>query len=473
MRISENAKRWIATLAPLLVFAIAVAYPVMRAARSHCYHHEDLGIYGQALAHISFHDLNPYLSGRQLRIFNDHFDPILLLAAPLIPTNATPANLVLVEFIFLCLAIAPLAWLSIADRLRPAHVFFLALLLLWEPGTLHAFRFPIHPTTWALAAMMFVVATVMLERWRLALVALALLFACKEEFAFSGIMLGVLVWRQTRSILCLSVSWALLAFIARPLILGPSSNYGAALFVGFFENPQRTLVSPSLSHGLWDFAMPVVVVVALSLRRIDATQLRLIALSAPLLAIRFMGAAWGAHYLAPLVPIVVGIVAQGFKNERVPSWATYVAVVALAMLDAATVRFALSRTLLPAIAAGPRFCPEVPDRLASLDAAFSMIDGPALVEGNLLPALISRSDVYAAGGFHSEQMLYAYVLFEKQELGDRYPLSRQDIAGLIEQARLQAAEIIVDSKELFFARGTFKLPGSGVESRNTKSRRHP
>ena len=445
--------RW--ALVPLALFWLVVVMAVALAARAYCYHHEDLGIYTQALAQLSWHDLNPFLSGRQLRVFNDHVDPILVLGAPLAHVMPPWRAALLVEAIFVSAAAVPLVWLARAWSLKPWLVALLSALLLLEPAVVQAVRFPVHPTTWAMAPMMFVVACLLLERWRLLAIALLLLFACKEEFPFCGALLGVLLWRRTRLVLAVSVGWVALAFALRPLVLGDTSGYGASLVAGFLEAPAARFTTSRLRHGLFDFVVPFAPLVVWCVWKRRPFNVSLFALAVPLLAIRFLGMAWAFHYLAPLVPLAVGLVAFALRDaERPPWWLVAAPLVALAGFDAGTVRFLITRTGASHLA-GPRFCPADPERLHALDSAVAAIDGPSLVSANLFAQLAPRTDVYAVGGFQPDGIPIRYVLIEKGELGDPYPLLRTQVAAVIDEARTQASRIMVDDARLFFAEGDF------------------
>lgn len=438
---------------------------VALAARAYCYHHEDFGIYTQALAHLGPRDLNPFLSARQLHVFNDHFDPILVLAAPLAAVMPAWRAALVAEALFVSAAAVPLAWLVRSWKMPGWLAGLLFTLLLLEPAVVHAVRFPIHPTTWAIAPMMFVVACVLLERWRLLLLALVLVFACKEEFPFCGLALGLIVWRQSKSVLALSVCWIAFVFVVRPLVLGETSGYGASLLHGFFADPLQRLTTPALSHGLFDFILPLLPLGLFAALKRRPLCLPLLALAAPLVAIRFLGMAWAFHYLTPLVPIAIGLLAEALRDQDAPpSWFLATPLLILAALDAAAVRFAVTRLGVASLSA-PRFCPATPERLAGLDTAVAHIDGPALVSGNLVAQLAHRSDVYALGGFQPGSTAYRYVVLEKGELGDPYPLERSDVARAIESARTQAQGIIVDDERLFVAEGEFQLSEFGVEAR--------
>ncbi|MFN7684635.1 MAG: hypothetical protein ACK5QT_04395 [Oligoflexia bacterium] len=109
----------------LSLFAILVATPVLLNWLRFCYNNFDLGIYSQALANISFADLNPWLSVRQIRIFNDHFDPVLVFFAPFARLIEPSLAAILIELAFV-LATGFVLW-------RRSRV--TAILMLFGPAT--------------------------------------------------------------------------------------------------------------------------------------------------------------------------------------------------------------------------------------------------------------------------------------------------------------------------------------------------
>ena len=87
-----------------------VTIPTWLRARSFGFSNYDLGIYSQALGRLALDPPNPWLSGRQIHVFNDHFDPILFLVAPFARLfHAVEVGLV-VEGLCALLALLPLAW---------------------------------------------------------------------------------------------------------------------------------------------------------------------------------------------------------------------------------------------------------------------------------------------------------------------------------------------------------------------------
>jgi hypothetical protein len=160
------------------------------------------------------------------------------------------------------------------------------------------------------------VALVTLRRYAYLPLALLVLFASKEEFPFFGLVLAALLFRQRErqaaaAVFAVSAGWLLLAFAVRPWIAGPTSAYGSSLFAGLFDHPAdyvaARLTTKGLAWGLWDFVAPMVpVALWMGFRRVRPDPTLLLG-AAPLVVIRFLGMAWRHHYLAPLVPIAVGV----------------------------------------------------------------------------------------------------------------------------------------------------------------------
>ena len=73
--------------------------------------YNDLGIYSDALRLIHWGDPNPFIPGRSIRIFNDHFDPILIPFSFLTRWISPPTLGIVLEAIFIVSLAWPLLWL--------------------------------------------------------------------------------------------------------------------------------------------------------------------------------------------------------------------------------------------------------------------------------------------------------------------------------------------------------------------------
>ena len=467
-------RRWapaIALAALLAVFALAVVVPAWVQAARFCYAYYDLGIYSQGLALLSWDAPNPWLSGLQRFLFNDHFDPVLWLAKPLTWLFAPPGPAIAAEALFVLLSALPLAWLQRRGVLDRRSALLLVALLLLNPATLQAFAYPAHPTAWAMLPFSLLGAALVLQERRVALVALLLLFACKEEFPFVGVMLSAwLLWRGERrfalQVAALTGAWLLLVFVVRPWLWGPPANYAASLFEGLSTDPSgyalRRLTAPGLSRvgTLLLVLSPLLLWAWRTRARPDGL---LWALLVPLVAIRFLGMKWREHYSAPLMAGVVLALVPLLRGRRVPGWVVLASVVLLTTSGERLLRQA-ARAALPATAATyPRHCPADPAREASVRAALARFEalppGRALLGSNLVAHVPARPDVSIIDGPQPpDGGGFQYVLVEKPWRGSTYPATPARVEALIAQWRSNAgAELLIDDAHVFLARGQFTL----------------
>jgi hypothetical protein len=452
------------------VFVLLVVVPVWRAAGQYCFHLFDLGIYSQALALIRPGDINPWLSGRQVAIFADHFDPILLLVAPLARWLPPWRAALLIEAGFVAAALLPVAWLYKNRVIDQRLALVAAVLLLFNSATTSAMQFPAHPTTWAIFPAVLLMAALVLERPVVLLVALNLLCACREEFPFIGLVLsGVLLLRRKPTLAALtlacSAAWLVAAFWLRPQLVGPTQAYAASLFSGLGDDPLRYVKSRFANASAWSrlgsVTLPFLPAAVWAWRSRLRPSWGLLALLAPPLAVRFLGVAWRHHYLPPVIGLAVGILLAMMSRQgrSLPGWVVAATILLTAAPAERVAQFAVR-------AAGVQWgrplaqCPAKGERLAKLDDAVSFlathVEGAALVEGNLFAPLATRPDLFAVAGPQDAPTAgYRYVLVEKGESGDVWPTSRARLAELVGIWRGQATRLLEDDDTIFFAEGPF------------------
>lgn len=446
---------WFATWS--LAQVLLVGLPTFLRAARFCFSNFDLGIYSQALAHLGWRTPNPWLSGRQLYLFNDHLDPVLFLVAPW--ARVWPAVQVglVAESLFAVLALLPLLVLARAGRLSSSGWWVLGALQALHVGVTHALGFPFHPTTWAMLPMAALGAALILERHGWALVWLLVLFATKEEFPFVGLALaaGLLVAGPRRlgwQVLALSVGWALVAYVARPLALGPVMPYAKQPF-----DPMLPRLGRQALLAMGDFVVafvPLMAWLVATRRRWAAGRAWLLALPlVPMLSIRFLAVAWGNHAGAVVTASAVMLLAALIGTRQVPRSlvALTVAVVVAGNERALT---ALAADLLNEPAAQAVGCPAMPGRVDAVRAGLEEArtqPGPLLVGGNLLPWLAERDDVFAIDGPAPASLVPRVLLVEKPPRGDRWAVSSERNRALIEQSRLAAVQVLRDDEFVFLA----------------------
>jgi hypothetical protein len=180
----------------------------------------------------------------------------------------------------------------------------------------------------------------------------------------------------------------------------------------------------------------------------------------PLLLIRFVGDAWHHHYMAPVTACLFMCCVPGRKAALSRGFA--LASILLTVLAAGSsfvdaARFYSGRH-------GDAFYRPAPGRLASLRTARERLladaEGDALVEGNLVPLLVTRPRLFQLGGAQTSGS-YRFVLVEKPPYGDPWPLSHERVGELIDLWRRQEdAEVLLDDEHVFFATTSSAFPSA-------------
>lgn len=439
-----------------------VLWSVYRAAASYCFHFYDLGIYAEALTRIGLRDPNPWVNGRQLYIFNDHFDPVLFLAAPIAQRMSPVTGALVVEWLFVVAAALPLVWAARRDLLTSSQAAF-ALTLIWlSPSVVAALRFPVHPTTWAVAPMIWLgVGYLAKSRWQMVL-ALLLLFACKEEFPFVGVMLTValLLERERSSAMVVggvTLAWLAMAFVLRPWLLGDTESYASSLFVGLGDDPLGYLRARFNKRAFSRLGSTLVVLVPLLWLAFRHARSRLVTplllILLPIVGVRFLGIAWRHHYGAPLAAALVCVLLPALAKLTVPRW-VWVVTFGIVLVTNGRALKAIGRPT-------KAWCTPTEARLAAIDRAVAITrdlpsDARVLVEGNLYPPLIGRDTMFVMGGVQKEHR-YDYLLVENSPGGAPYPLTQSEKAEVVSRARQAATRVIVDDAYIFLAEGDFEM----------------
>ena len=455
-----------------LVQVLVASLPTWLRARGFGFSNYDLGIYSQALARLARDPPNPWLSGRQIHLFNDHFDPILFLAAPFARLFPSVQVGLVVEALCALLALLPLGWLAKEGRLSLRALWMLGGVLALHPGVTQALGFPFHPTAWAMAPMAWLLAALVLERWRIALVALVLLLSCKEEFPFVGLALSpFLFFRAPRRVawtfVATSAAWGLFALVLRPRLLGEVMPYAALPFRGLEDGVMAFFaarLSRSALASMGDLVVSFVPVLLWLLSpsprggegRGEGKHVQwLFAALLPMLGIRFLSVAWKDHYGAVVVAGAVLAVAAVLQTRKVP-WLVLISTLVLVVIN----NESLLRRDLKSLRgvqgwAASTGCEDVPGRSEAVRAAVEKVrpvKGPLFVSGNLLAWLAERDDVFAFGGPQPTTITPRVVLLEHPPCGDTWARPLEERQALLAQIRARTdIHVLVDTDFVFAA----------------------
>jgi len=433
-----------------------VLVPVWIKTALHQFHNYDLGIMAQALHRIRSGNLNPFLPGLNLPLFNDHFDPIVVLFAPLSRLLEPAYAALTVEHVLILLSPLPVILLCRKQADQLWFACFATSYLLFNRGIVSALSYPVHPTTWAALFAVILAAAVAARRFALATLAAVLLMGCKEEFPFVVALLGLcLLLRKERkagsAMLILACAWCIAAFALRPMLVGETHDYAGRVLRPILTHPIETLGRRLREgEGIRRFVLCILPLLPLALwlrKSRSSPDWTILAAVTPLLAIRFLDGAWKFHYMAPVAALILFTFWRREEARALPRrYAIAAAVIAIF-----TSIGPLAETV-SVYASAPEL--RGPHR-AALDEAMTILrrnpGGKALVEGNLTPLLAARPDVFQIGGPQPLQD-YRFLMAEKPPAGDPWPLKPSDILRLIETWRQDSSlRILRDDAFVFLA----------------------
>lgn len=210
-----------------------------------CFPATDLAIHQEAIWKIaSFDSFNPYLQIRGLKIFNDHFDPIIFLAVPF----AWIFNYHLVG-----LLVFQMSWFVGAFILyyldwkkqnkKEASLLILGFFfIILTRGVLGGLAFPLHPVTWSIFPLFLFVRFMRDENIKGIILSAFFLCFFKEIFPYGLLFLSFYyLWRKKYTLFysLFLISLAFLGFIyfGRPYFLGETFPYSQRILGPLLENP--------------------------------------------------------------------------------------------------------------------------------------------------------------------------------------------------------------------------------------------
>jgi uncharacterized membrane protein len=313
----DNSRRGVAAL----VVCFAAAYALFGLFRhwhfgSSAY---DLGIFDQAVWHLSRFEAPASTISGFSNILGDHFYPVIALFAPLYWIVPAPETLIVAQAVLLALSIVPV-FLFLRDRLPdgPALMLSAAYALFW--GVQSAMAFDVHEMAFAPLAIATAILAADRRQWGWLWTAAALLMLVKEDLIPILTMLGLLLMASgARRHGALLAAASLIAFVVIVRTVIPSFAASGVFSVGsayadVIARPWTipvTLVTPSIKMrtALWWLAP----FGFLSL----GSPLAL--LLVPLALERFLSSSpnhWGTafHYSAPLAPILAMSAGDGLSR---------------------------------------------------------------------------------------------------------------------------------------------------------------
>lgn len=447
-----------------IVAAFAVAYSLLGLFRHwHFGTGFDLAIFDQAVWHMSRFEAPASTVSGYANILGDHFYPILALFAPLYWIAPAPETLIVAQALLLAASILPVYWFARA-RLpeRPALALCAAYALFW--GMQRTAIADVHEAAFAPLLVATALWAIDDRRWTLLWIVSGLLVLVKEDLiplvaAFGG-LLFLRGERKQGTVMAVGAS---ALFVIVLLVVIPWFNNGVkwstgGAFTSVWERPWTVpmmLVSPpgklrTILIWLAPFAF-------LPLRSPYALLLIPVALERLLSSIPVHWGA-GAHYTAPLAPILAMSAADGLarlaarmsdptKRRRLIGSVVAAVVVIAVIVPGHQPHWRLFRAM------------HYQDRphQAPARAALAMIPDRASVvaQASLAPHLSQRHQIHILkpGAPDAEYLIAAIGL-------DPWPVTREDIDTFLRERRQRGYEPVFEQEGWVVLRRSAAAPSS-------------
>lgn len=461
-------------IAFIVVFLLPFAGLVLNWAKwaSGCFHALDLGIYQQAILDLAFTpSWNPLNTVRGIPIFADHFDPILLLAAGF-QRIAGPDPWVPLVFEFLFYYTGGILVLGFT-RKKPFPL-RLILVALWFfcTGMAVAFRFPVHPTTWSAVPLLFLAHSFRERKSWWSLFWMNLLCLFKEFFPLCFLFYGVYLagsrrFRESLPVLINGALWVLLDFVVRPRLMPDFYGHGNGLLKAFLDHPFADLLAAGSNFdwkGTFTALFPFLILIPVLVRaeKDKSWWVDLLAFTAPVFGIQFLYGNASYQYGAPVAAVFLSIAVFSDSSwfpsaDRLNRWtkrALWILVIWLAgdfLVRAGT--FFVPRENRC------RFDRAKAGEFTRLGMQLDSLPGESriLASGGLVPVLVAPDRrIYQYGIWSKIQEEYEVIAIGRNNTSDLFPFGPEHFEKVIETCRPFASEILVDSRNAFVARGTFK-----------------
>jgi len=324
-RTVSDPSRWLVWIAAL-AYAVGLSAACLARHRAFVSGGYDLGIFDQATWLLGHADA-PFSTIRGRNLFADHFQPALVLLAPLGRIGSSPAGLLVLQASLLAAAAPALAGLARVRGAAPWLALAVGLMWLASPLTQWANLFDYHPET-AVPVLLAVGALALERRRDWAFVATALLASSlKEDVCLVYLMWGiVLAWDGRRrfgaSVAVAGAAWFVLATkIVIPAFGGNldyySSRFGGdrgatlgSVFVSLVEHPLRAAGDAATTSNA-----KILIALVLCSGGLALLAPRLLLLAVPGLAANILSAypyQHDLHFQYQLVPAAAFAVASAY-----------------------------------------------------------------------------------------------------------------------------------------------------------------
>ena len=417
----------------MLALVLFIVVPQIVGLESHCFNAFDLGIYSRALAAINATDLNPWISVRGVRIFFDHFDPILVPFSFFTRVLSAPYLAISLEWLAAGLASLSFVYAYNRSLISFNWACYASLCVLLSHAAGMAFNYPGHPSTWSVGILAWACLFLRIQRYSLSLLMFFICCLFKEEYAvYLFVIAACVAYKQKKqraiSLVYFFVSclWLFGVFYLRPRLADIYVGYEQSLGRGFLQSEKlfNYYSDGAKLKALLLMILPFLPLLILRLKLSFERSLLLILLMV-MLGIRFFGMWWFPH--RSLQWMIVGLwallpqVERAYHPQKSYRWVVVASWICFLVSAQPTLKNVRTLWGEPY----KKMCPRDTSRLSAIEEAYKvLLEDPlklAAVQSNLVPGLFNRDRVILLEG---DYLIKAdYILVEKFPFGDAWPLS--------------------------------------------------
>ena len=460
------------TLLALLPLAVNI-----KAITFNCHNAMDFGIYQQAIYDISLDNLNPFISVRKINILNDHFDPVIFLAALFTKVAGQGfIQLLVFEWAFLLGLLLSILWFFRKEDspLMASWPYLLSTVM--AKLLLYPLLFPIHPTTWSCLPLFWITHFILTNKRSGIFWGTLILCFFRESFAFALLPLGLFYTLKKEWALGLGIVGFSFLFVAfelhfREFLLGPTIGYGGDFIRPLMENPIHFFMNILLNLDFkvfFQFLYPFIFVFAYGLTKMERKRqlahklMPLLILLAPLLFLQLYRNTIAFHYGSQFAGIFLGTIVSLRLFDHFTPRATALGLLLFLASSLGTYTKSLRALVLSEFSNDGKRCQVSLEKLADSHLIRKTVatipkENIILATGGVIPFILwPNKTVDHFMGYSGAKDFYDYILLEVYNSGHTYPAKDHDVQGVLRRCRPLATEVIVDNEYYFFARGEFR-----------------
>lgn len=431
----------------------------------------DYSIYQQAISELSTLKVwNPYVTIRDIFIFNEHFDPIIFLAVPFFKLmNFSVYSLAIFEWLWF-FGFILLAYKTEDVKDRKEFALLIALLFGLRP-ILSAITFIGHPVTWAIVPLFFLVKGLYRDQFKMVLYSSLVISIFKETLPFGVFFLSffyLLKKEKTHFIILfvLGLFFILFELKFRKLLIGNTFSYGNSFIGDILANPISQTIYLFKTFHYKDFVKvfyPFVIPLYFLLKDLEFKRdfcdpiIGVFFFLFPLIGIHFIINRYSFHHASKFSAILIGmVICSGVLKQIIKSRKYFILTLILFLASGISWHKKMFKLL---VLSKSTKCEVVNERVKERNIVLNKFEevitpnDTVFVTGGVGPFIVrpGRKLLHSSWSKFPEKI--DYLLFEHGAFSDIYPLNMDDVKRLVKKCNKGASEVLFKGKFFTFLKG--------------------